>query len=141
MFRTLNISASGLTAERLRMDTISSNIANSDTTRTADGGPYRRKIALFEEHLRREMDDITGRRRLRSAGVKAVGIVDSGEEMPLIYDPVHPDAGPDGYVVMPNVNMATELIDLMVSRRSYEANVTAFNANKSILLKTLEIGR
>ncbi len=141
IFRSMSINTSGLTAERLRMDTISSNIANAGTTRTEDGGPYRRKVAVFEEHVRREMDQISGRRRDVSSGIRAVGILDDPDPLPRVYDPSHPDADEFGYVEMPNVNLLTEMIDMMASRRAYEANVTALNTSKSILMKTLEIGR
>jgi flagellar basal-body rod protein FlgC len=123
------------------MDTISANIANAETTRTEEGGPFRRKIAVFEEQLKREISRSDGKSETRSAGVKAVGILDSEEETPLVYNPGHPDANEEGYVSMPNVNLLTEMIDMMVSRRAYEANITALNASKSMLLKTLEIGR
>lgn len=140
MFRAMNIHTSGLTAERLRMDTISTNIANSETTRTEQGGPYIRKIAVFQEQLKFEMGK-NGRREKVSAGIKAVAVTDSAEETPLLFKPDHPDADDTGYVRMPNVNLMTEMIDMMVARRAYEANVTALNTSKAMLVKALEIGR
>lgn len=139
-FRNMSINATGLAAERLRMDTISSNIANANSTRTEDGGPYRRKIAVFEEHLVREKNKYNGKNEM-SSGVRAVGIYDSPDPLPHVYDPSHPDADALGYVEMPNVNLLTEMIDMMASRRAYEANITAFNTSKSLMMKTLEIGR
>jgi flagellar basal-body rod protein FlgC len=136
----MNIHTSGLTAERLRMDTISTNIANSETTRTEQGGPYIRKIAVFQEQLKFEMGK-NGRREKVSAGIKAVAVMDSAEETPLLFKPDHPDADETGYVRMPNVNLMTEMIDMMVARRAYEANVTALNTSKAMLVKALEIGR
>jgi flagellar basal-body rod protein FlgC len=136
----MNIHTSGLTAERLRMDTISTNIANSETTRTEQGGPYIRKIAVFQEQLKFEMGK-NGRREKVSAGIKAVAVTDSAEETPLLFKPDHPDADDTGYVRMPNVNLMTEMIDMMVARRAYEANVTALNTSKAMLVKALEIGR
>ncbi len=140
MFSAMNIHTSGLTAERLRMDTISANIANAETTRTENGGPYIRKIAVFQEHLEKTILK-NGGPQIQSAGVKAVAVRDSSEETPLVYNPGHPDADENGNVRMPNVNLLTEMIDMMISRRAYEANVTALNATKGMLLKTLEIGK
>lgn len=140
MFNALNIHTSGLTAERFRMDTISTNIANAETTRTEEGGPYIRKIAVFQEQLKTEMNK-AGRLQQVSSGIKAVAVADSEEEMPLVFRPDHPDADENGYVRMPNVNLMTEMIDMMVARRAYEANLTALNTSKALLVKTLEIGR
>jgi len=140
MFNALNIHTSGLTAERFRMDTISSNIANAETTRTEEGGPYIRKIAVFQEQLKTAIDK-AGRPERVSSGIKAVAVVNAEEETPLVYRPEHPDADENGYVRMPNVNLMTEMIDMMVARRAYEANLTALNTSKAILVKTLEIGR
>lgn len=132
IFNSMRISASGLSAERLRMDTISSNMANATTTRGEDGKPYVRKIAVFQE----AMDKVTG-----SNGVKAVGIVEDKSELPKQYDPSHPDADEDGYVTMPNVNILNEMADMIVATRSYEANADTLNATKSMFSKALEIGR
>lgn len=140
IFSSMRINASGLTAERLRMDTVSSNIANANATRTEDGGPYRRKIAVFQENLERELSN-TGGHKLKSNGVKAVGIVEDQSPLRKVYDPEHPDANEEGYVEMPNVNILNEMIDMMVATRAYEANTTALNASKSMYLKALEIGR
>lgn len=137
-FSSLRISSSGLSAERLRMDTIASNIANATTTRGEDGQPYRRKIAVFEENLTKEMNSS---KEDNLNGVKAIGIVDDDSELRRVYDPTHPDADADGYVLMPNVNILNEMADMIAATRAYEANVTAINSEKSMFMKALEIGR
>ena len=132
-FSAMRISASGLSAERLRMDTITSNLVNAQTTRTAEGdGPYTRKIAVFKEILDAKQN---------SNGVTAVEIEDDKSEFRKVYDPTHPDAGEDGYVVYPNVNILNEMADMIASTRAYEANVDTLNANKNMFAKALEIGR
>ena len=132
-FSSMQISATGLSAERLRMDTITSNIANATTTRSADGsGPYVRKIAVFQEALDKNKD---------MAGIKAVKIEKDKSALRRVYDPSHPDADESGYVTMPNVNVLNEMADMMVSTRAYEANVDTFNALKSMFSKALEIGK
>lgn len=122
------------------MDTISSNIANATTTRTEDGGPYRRKVAVFKEDLKTQLDRQTGS-SVRPGGVKAVEIVEDESPLRRVYDPSNPDADEQGYVLMPNVNILNEMVDMIVATRAYEANVTAMNASKSMMLKALEIGR
>lgn len=141
IFDTMRISASGLTAERLRMDTIASNIANVNTTRTEEGGPYRRKVAVFRENLETEINKQTGNIERVSRGVKAVGVVEDDSPLQSVYDPGHPDVDENGYVMMPNVNILNEMVDMIAATRAYEANVTAINATKSMMLKALEIGR
>jgi flagellar basal-body rod protein FlgC len=142
LFKSMRISASGLSAERLRMDTIASNIANAETTRTENGGPYRRKIAVFQENLDREIQKNSDEVTFNGNGVKAVAVVeDTKEPFKKVYDPSNPDAGADGFVEMPNVNLLNEMVDLIASTRAYEANVTAMNSGKSMALKALEIGR
>lgn len=141
IFNSMQINASGLTLERLKMDTISTNIANAKTTRTEEGGPYRRKEVLFEENLKNQKNKLNGLNERRSVGVKVVGIVEDEEDFTQAYDPSHPDADMDGYVTMPNVNMVDEMIALISTQRSYEANVTALNTSKNILKKTLEISK
>ena len=131
IYNTMRINASALSAERLRMDVVSSNLANAETTRTEEGGPYIRKIAVFEEAYE------NGSLR----GVKAVEIKDDESDLKSIYDPTHPDCDEDGYVLMPNVNILNEMADMIVATRSYEANVNAFEATKSMFTKALEIGR
>lgn len=132
VFGGIRISASALSAERLRMDIISSNIANMRTTRTEDGGAYVRKIAVFEENF----DS-----KLGALGVKAVEIKEDESEMKYEYDPTHPDANEDGYVEYPNVDILVEKADLMTAQRAYESNVDTLNAQKDMISKALEIGR
>jgi flagellar basal-body rod protein FlgC len=149
MFDSLNISASALTAQRLRMDVISSNISNASTTRgewkNGQWEPYRRKMVVmeprgggFQNILQGEMQKqmVTG-----SRGVRVTGIVEDQTPFKMVYDPTHPDANKDGYVMMPNVDLAKEMVDLLAASRSYEANITAFNTGKSMMLKALELGR
>lgn len=141
IFSSMQINASGLTLERLKMDTISTNIANVNTTRTEEGGPYRRKEVLFQENLANIKSQFTGKNEKKSLGVKVTGIAEDTENLKYIYDPEHPDADEEGYVLMPNVNMVDEMIALINTQRSYEANITAFNTSKSILKKALEISK
>lgn len=141
IFHALRISSSGLTAERVRMDVIADNISNAEVTRTKNGGPYIRKVVTFSENLKREVSK-DGKFLLNSEGVK-VSKISRDESSPLkkVYDPTHPDADKDGYVLMPNVNMLNEMIDLITASRAFEANVTAINAEKQMAMKALEIGR
>ena len=132
IFNTMRISASGLSAERLRMDTITSNITNATTTRGEDGKPYVRKIAVFQENLDKE---------LGLGGIKAVGIVEDKSPLKSVYDPTNIDADEDGYVTMPNVDLLNEMADMIAASRAYEANANTLEATKSMFSKTLEIGR
>ena len=141
IFSSMQINASGLTLERLKMDTISANITNAKTTRTEEGGPYKRREVLFEESFKSQKNRLTGLNERRSSGVKVTGISQDGEDFKQVYDPSHPDADMEGYVTMPNVNMVDEMISLITTQRSYEANVTALNTSKNILKKTLEISK
>lgn len=143
-FNAMNISASGLTAQRLRMDIISQNIANVNTTRTENGQPYRRKTVLFEErqeHLSFSSVFKNQMSQLDGSGVRVSRIAEDNSDFKLVYEPEHPDANEDGYVRMPNVNIIEEMVNMISANRSYEANVTALNTNKSMALKALEIGR
>lgn len=139
---SLNIAGSALTAERFRMETITQNLTNASTTRTADGGPYRRKQVVFEE---REIDFKRALRdeenRLTQGGVRVAQVVESQQDFTPIYDPTHPDANEDGYVMYPNVNKTEEMVDLMAATRAYEANLTALNLVKTMAMKALEIGK
>ena len=147
MFSAFNINASGLTAQRYRMDIISENVANANTTRTADGTPYRRKVVTFtEKGGQTSFSRILGKAAYghgyTGQGVKVDGVYeDYKTEMNMVYDPSHPDADENGYVTYPNVNIITEMTNLIDASRAYEANATAFNASKSIALKGLELGR
>lgn len=149
IFNSLNTSASALTAQRLRMDVISSNIANAETTRAkvnANGQwePYRRKIVSFQAAgptFQSFLNTAMGSSESPGQGVKVSAIKEDKSPFKLVYNPNHPDADQDGYVRMPNVDPLKEMVDLMSATRSYEANVTALNASKNMLLKALEIGR
>ncbi|KGR80361.1 flagellar basal body rod protein FlgC [Ureibacillus manganicus] len=148
IFKSMNITSSALTSQRLRMDVISSNIANIDTTRAkqVDGQwePYRRKtvtLASNEGRFSNFLNKAMGNNEVGN-GVKVTKISDDTETpFKLVYDPTHPDANEDGYVEMPNVDLLREMVDLISATRSYEANITVFNANKSMLTKALEIGK
>ncbi len=150
MFDSFNISSTGLTAQRLRMDVISDNIANATTTRTPEGdGPYVRKRAIFAPvNIRPQYKSPLVPERIDAGigkGVRVVKIEKDTSPLRLVYDPSHPDAiqtGPEkGYVRMPNVNVVTEMTDLISASRSYEANVMLVNNAKSMFSKALEIGR
>ena len=145
LMTSLNISASGMSAQRTRMDIISQNVANANTTRTSDGSPYVRKVVTFTEKdtqtpfhhvLNKATDNYSGR------GVKINGVYEDREtEMNKVYDPSHPDADENGYVTYPNVNIITEMTNLIDASRSYEANATAFNASKTIAMQGLNLGK
>lgn len=140
-FNSLRISTSGLAAERLRMDTISSNITNFRTTRGENGKPYVRKIALFQENFAKEIDKITGVSKKTPIGIRAIGVKEDDSPLRRVYEPSHPDADENGYVMMPNVNVLNEMADLIAASRAYEANVTVINTEKGMLMKSLEIGK
>lgn len=141
VFNSMKINASGLTLERLKLDAISSNIANVNTTRTAEGGPYLRKEVLFEEMVDRAQSRLTGRIEKRTAGVKVTEVYEDQENLRSVFDPDHVDADEEGYVLMPNVNLLDEMVSLIEAQRSYEANATALKASKSMLNKALEISK
>jgi len=142
MFGGIDAAASGMTAERLRMDVISNNIANANTTRTAQGGAYRRQMVVFQSRTENSPFNQILAHNLESAGngVRVVGIIKDESPLRKVYDPNHPDANQDGYVDMPNVNVVAEMVDMITATRAYEANVTAVNAAKNMALKALEIG-
>ncbi|HBA49946.1 MAG TPA: flagellar basal body rod protein FlgC [Lachnospiraceae bacterium] len=168
MFSAFNINATGMTAERYRMDVISENVANANTTRTADGTPYRRKVVSFSEKANQaSFQHILGwQTHIHSSsgtnanmththevvhthtglgytgnGVRVNGLYEDHEtEMNMVYDPSHPDADENGYVTYPNVNIITEMTNMIDASRAYEANATAFNATKAMVQKGLEIG-
>src|SRR3569833_4595604 len=132
---SLSISASGMTAERLRMDVIANNIANANTTRTAGGGPYRRQEVLYSSGGSSFGDMLESRMGNGSAtlhGVNVKGIVQDQTPFKQVYDPGHPDADAQGYVSMPNVDSVTEMVDLISASRAYEANVTAMSSAKTL---------
>ena len=139
----LRISASGLTAQRIRMNVISSNLANSNTTRTPQGGPYRRKDVIYtaQQNMQSFQNVLHSQTAGQLPGVRVVGIVSDPRSPHLKYDPQHPDANDQGYVAMPNVNVIEEMVNMISATRSYEASVAAIKATKSMALKALEIGR
>lgn len=167
LFAAMDISASALTAERLRMDVIANNLANANTTRAALGPdgrwlPYRRQRPVFAERgqggfwnaLRASLAAAGGAMsaalgqladgeppRPPGAGVRVTAIVEDPSPLPLRYDPGHPDANAEGYVTLPNVNVITEMVDMITASRAYEANVTALNAAKTMGMRALDIGR
>lgn len=143
IFGAMDVSATGMTAQQLRMDTISENIANVNTTRTADGTPYKRKTVLFEEKSYPTFDEALSmaNRHNIGKGVKASRILEDNSPGNMVYDPGHPDADEDGYVVYPNVNTVTEMTNMIDSTRAYEANVTVLNSTKGMALKALDIGQ
>lgn len=146
MFSSFDINASGLTSQRYRMDVISENVANANTTRTGDGTPYRRKVVTFAQK-----GDQTAFSRVFGSvasgsysgqGVKVTSVVEDTEtEMKMVYDPSHPDADENGYVTYPNVNIVTEMTDLIDASRAYEANATAFTASKAIVQQGLQLAQ
>ena len=135
-----NISASGMTAERLRMEVIANNVANALSTRTPAGGPYRRQDVLFETIMR---DQITGGTAAGSTagGVRVVGVRDDPSELPRIHDPGHPDADSEGNVTMPNVSLPIEMVNLMTASRAYEANLRVLQSLRQQLERTLALLR
>jgi flagellar basal-body rod protein FlgC len=145
MFDAFDISASALTAERMRMDVTAENLANAQTTRTADGGPYRRKEVVLQEVAKG--GGFAGSLRAamgsggRPGGVEVAGIAEDSTPNKMVYDPGHPDADANGYVAMPNVDSVTEMVDLISASRAYEANVTALQSAKTMFTKTLDLLR
>jgi flagellar basal-body rod protein FlgC len=163
LFSGLNISASGMRAERIRQNAISSNLANAETTRTDEGGPYRRQFVVFkadsDQHDTRLLNQETGLagamtqpghveippaefprdERYFGNGVSVSEIREDSRPPKLVYDPSHPDADAKGYVAMPNINVVQEMTDMIAATRAYEANVTAFNATKGMLMQGLQL--
>src|SRR5690554_4722000 len=133
-FQAMTINATALTAQRLRLDLIAANIAHTNTTRTPEGGPYRRKVPVFAENLAAAGGTPPG-------GVRVVAVQNDPSPFRRVYEPGHPDADQDGYVLYPNVNIVNEMVNLMEAGRAYEANVTALNAQKELYRAALGIGR
>ncbi len=141
LFRALDISASGLSAQRKRMEVIGENLANSETARTAGGGPYRRKTVLLQAAEGPGFAAARGNGAAREGGVQVAGVFESADPPRRVHRPDHPQAGPDGFVSLPNVNPMTEMVDMLATTRAYEANATAFQAAKSMGIKLLELLR
>ncbi|MDI6728947.1 MAG: flagellar basal body rod protein FlgC [Thermodesulfovibrionales bacterium] len=129
MFMPLKVSATALEAQKIRMNVIASNIANVNSTRTPEGGPYRKKDVVFESYMFDES----------SVGVNIPKIVEDGRPFKMVYDPSHPDANKDGYVSYPNINTIEETVNLISATRAYEANLTLINSYKEMFMKTLDI--
>ena len=144
IFNIMNTSASGLTAERLRMDVIADNIANSQTTRTENGGAYKRKMVVFGEEKKDfivPMNITKDGTKILKGGVKVVKIAEDKTPFNYVYDPEHPDADEKGYVAMPNVNTVKEMVDMITATRAYEANATVVTNAKSMETAALQIGK
>ena len=143
LLTSLKISASGLAANRKRMGAISSNIANAQTTRTAEGGPYRKKEVVFGAEPARESfgDILEGEIDAQAQEVHATEVISTNKPPILKYEPHHPDANEQGYVAYPNINVMEEMANMISASRSYEANINAMNTTKSMAMKALEIGR
>ena len=152
---TMNIIGSGITAQHLRLDVISENVTNINTTRTGDGGPYRRKVVVFEAQsggrntFRQAMAEaqfrlngmVSNAGYENTGGVRVVNIAEDQSDFKLKYDPTDPDANEEGYVELPNVDLVKEITDAMAASQAYSADVTAFNVLKSVISSGLEIGR
>lgn len=139
---SLNITGSALTAERFRMDIIGQNLSNIETTMTAEGTPYRRKQVVFEERgmtFKNALD--SERSKIDGGGVRVKEVTESQEDFVPVYNPTHPHADENGYVMMPNVDRTEETVDLMAAATAYSANLTALNVMKSMTMKALEIGK
>ena len=148
---TIDIIGSGLTAQHLRLDVISENVTNIQTTRTEEGGPYRRKVVVFQAMEGRDSfrdvmaralsGTVSNRGQENTGGVRVVEIAEDPSDFKLKYDPTDPDANEDGYVELPNVDLVKEITDAMAASQSYSANVTTFNVLKNVISSGLEIGR
>ncbi len=135
MFDTINISATGLTAEKFRINVISQNLANVNTTRTKNGGPYKRKVPIFAERFIGSGFD------QKPDGVEVTGIYQDKAPDRLVYDPHHPDADKNGYVHYPNVDAVREMVDMITAQRAYEANASVINSVKAMVQSALKIGK
>ncbi len=144
LFQAINTSASGLTAEQLRMDVITNNIANVNSTRTEEGGPYRRQRVVFtprESQMFFNIPFVKPPMTYNGKGVRVVGIEADPSPFRIEYRPEHPDADKEGYVQFPNVNVVLEMADMITATRAYEANVSAMRATKEMMIRALDIGK
>ncbi len=145
LFKIFSISGSGMAAQKSRMSVVAGNLANSESTRTVDGGPYRRRDVIFQAapppgEFIDELSDIAADRE-RAQGVEVLGVKQSNRPPRRIFDPSHPDASAEGYVAMPDINPMEEMVDMLSAVRSYEANLSAFNTTKALIRKILDMGR
>ncbi|WP_352419594.1 flagellar basal body rod protein FlgC [Proteiniborus sp.] len=144
IFNTIDISATGMTAERTRMEIISKNIANASVTRTSGGTPYRRQMVVFKQNEATPFSNCLSKysnKLLNAKGVKISAIIEDKTPFKQIYEPGHPDSDSNGYVQMPNVDITTEMVDMISATRAYEANMSAISSAKNMAMKALEIGR
>jgi flagellar basal-body rod protein FlgC len=145
LFKIFSLSGSGMAAQRSRMTVVAGNMANSETTRTPEGGPYRRRNIIFQSapadgEFSSELDKLSERTD-DPQGVEVVGVKQSNRPARKLFDPHHPDADGEGYVALPNINAMEEMVDMMSAVRSYEANLATYNTTKSLIRKILDIGR
>jgi flagellar basal-body rod protein FlgC len=138
MFEHFGVNASGMEAQKLRLNTISSNLANVNTTRSPEGGPYRRRDVVFEAapSFDSVMNNVSA-----AIPVRVQGVIEDQRPFNTVYEPGHPDADKNGYLQLPNVNVVEEMVNMIAAMRSYEANVTAFRTSRDMMAKALEIGR
>lgn len=141
LFTTLDIAASGLSAQRLRLDLIAGNLANIHTTRTESGGPFRRQLPIFQARDYHSIRLGTGAPLLGGGGVRVLGIAEDQSPLKQVYDPSHPDADAEGYVFYPNVDAVLEMADLISASRAFEANLAVMEASKQLITRALTIGR
>jgi flagellar basal-body rod protein FlgC len=145
LFKIFSLSGSGMAAQRSRMTVVAGNLANSETTRTPEGGPYRRRDIIFQSapadgEFSSELDKLSERAN-DPQGVEVVGVKQSSRPPRKLFDPHHPDADGEGYVALPNINAMEEMVDMLSAVRSYEANLATYNTTKSLIRKILDIGR
>lgn len=140
-FGSMDTAASGMAAQRLRLDVITQNLTNINTTRTPQGGPYKRKSVIFESIPTQNSFNQILDKHSKTNGVRVSQIAEDNRPFPIVYNPTHPDADENGYVQMPNVNQIEEMTNMIGASRAYEANVTAFNTMKAMVAKSLEIGK
>ncbi|MCF8067797.1 MAG: flagellar basal body rod protein FlgC [Desulfobacterales bacterium] len=140
LMQAMRISSTGLSAHRQKINIIAENLANTETTRTEEGGPYKRKMVVYEEKPMSSFKDVMNKASSKHSGVDVAEVVES-DSVRLVYMPNHPDADEAGYVKMPDISYLTEIADMIVARRAYDANVTAMSNTKSMILKALEIGK
>lgn len=143
LIQCIDIAASGMKAQRARLNVISMNLANANTTRTKNGNPYRRKTVIFQSiPVNRSFDDhLRGSLDSQMQAVRVTGIVPVSGEFKQVYDPSHPDADKNGYLYLPNVNLVQEMVQMLNANRSYEANATAIKTAKDMALRALDIGK
>jgi len=141
IFNTFKVSSSALKANTIRLNTISSNLANVETTSTPEGGPYKKKSVYFESQPMNFQKELEGNMKNAVRGVAVTKILEDESPARKVYDPSHPDAKEDGYVEMPNISVLKEMVDMMSATRAYQANVTTIKSAKRMALKALEIGR